>query len=125
MNELETLRAAIRDELEGLWDDLDTARSSALNGHWSMTCDFLVDRIKMLTSLVGPTSWRSIQLPLLEDGIYQRVHRDLGVDAPVDMGAVAQEHIRDTEAKERMIREAEARRARVPNSAKTDFNREL
>ncbi|MEK2474017.1 hypothetical protein [Streptomyces noursei] len=114
MNELETLRAAIRDELESLWDDLDTARSSALNGHWSTTCDFLVDRIKKLTSLVGPTSWRSIQLPLLEDGIYQRVHRELGVDAPVDMEAVAQERIRNAKAREHMIREAEERRARVP-----------
>ncbi|MEU9120000.1 hypothetical protein AB0C96_09085 [Streptomyces sp. NPDC048506] len=89
MSELETLRAAIRDELDGLWNDLDTARRGALNGQWSMQCDFLVDRIKNLTALVGPTPWHSIELPLLEDGIYQRVHTELGMDAPVDMEHVA------------------------------------
>ncbi|WP_073448052.1 hypothetical protein [Streptomyces yunnanensis] len=102
MNELETLRAAVRDELESLWDDLDTARRNALNGHWSMTCDFLVDRIKKLTSLVGPTPWRSIQLPLLEAGNYQRVHRELDADAPVDIEAAARDRMRMNEARERM-----------------------
>lgn len=89
MSELETLRAAVRDELDSLWSDLNNARYAAISGKWSMQCDFLVERIKNLTALVGPTPWESIELQLLEDGIYQRVHAEVGVHAPVDMEHVA------------------------------------
>jgi hypothetical protein len=89
VSELETLREAIRDELGSLWGDLGQARNSAINGKWSMHCDRLVARIGKLTRLVGPTPWEEIHLPLLENGIYQRIHAELGVDAPVDMERVA------------------------------------
>jgi hypothetical protein len=49
-----------------------------------------VERIKALTSLVGPTPWAEVQVGLLEDGVYQRVHRELGIEVAVDMDAVAE-----------------------------------
>ncbi len=97
MNELETLRAAVRVELELLWGDLDTAKGQAINGEWSMRCDSLVERIKDLTRLVGPTPWDCVGLSLLENGTYQRVHAELGVEATVDMGAVAGHRAADAE----------------------------
>ncbi|OON71771.1 hypothetical protein [Streptomyces tsukubensis] len=83
------LREAAREELAHLWRDLDDARHGATNGYWSMRCDWVVARIKRLTPLVGPTPWPCIQTPLLEQGIYQRVHAELGIPAPVDMDDVA------------------------------------
>lgn len=84
----EQLAEACR-ELRWLWGDLNTARYSAIRGKWSMECDSLVERIKLLTKLVGPTPWEVIQIGLLEDGIYQRVHEEIGVPAAVDMAGVA------------------------------------
>ncbi|MFD6656895.1 hypothetical protein ACFWEB_17345 [Streptomyces parvus] len=79
-----------REELSSLWRDLDAARRRAYRDQWSMECDSLVERIKALTPLVGHTPWDEVQIPLLEDGIYQRVHAELGIDAPVDMARVAE-----------------------------------
>jgi hypothetical protein len=86
----QNLEDAARWELELLWDDLNNARRYAANGAWSMGCDHLVSRIGMFTRLVGPTPWEKIQIPLLEDGTYQRIHAELGVEAEVDMGRVAE-----------------------------------
>jgi hypothetical protein len=90
VSEVETLQDAIRHELLCLWDDLHRARTNAYSGKWSMLCDNLELRIKGLTPLVGPTPWDEIQIPLLEDGIYQRIHADLGVEVAPDMARVAQ-----------------------------------
>jgi hypothetical protein len=93
MIDTETLAAVAREELTCLWHDLDAARRNAYHGEWSMACDSLVDRIKALTPLVGPTPWGDIQIPLLESGIYQRVHAELGIDVPEvrpDMAKVAE-----------------------------------
>lgn len=76
------LEEVARTELAYLWGDLNDARMYATNGQWSMKCDSLVERIKHLTPLVGPTPWDEIQIPLLELGIYQRVHAELGIDVP-------------------------------------------
>ena len=88
------LTEAARAELACLWNDLHRARKEAINGHWSIRCDGLVDRIKRLTLLVGPTPWEQIQLPLLEDGVYQRLHAEMGVAAPVDADRVVQARAR-------------------------------
>lgn len=88
MSELEQLRDAVREELSCLWTDLRTARRDAINGQWSMHCDWIVERIKALTPLVGPTPWTDLDIELIEDGVYQRIHTQLGIDAPVDMDAV-------------------------------------
>ncbi|MCX4450679.1 hypothetical protein [Streptomyces sp. NBC_01789] len=79
-----------RGELVCLWGDLDEARRDAHEGQWSMGCDSLVERIKALTPLVGATPWAQVQIALLEDGVYQRVHQELGIEVTVDMDAVAE-----------------------------------
>lgn len=94
MSELETLRAALRDELSYLWTDLQTARRDATNGQWSTHCDWLVERIKYLTPLVGPTPWTELDIQLIEDGVYQRVHAEIGVDAPYDEEGVRKHRAR-------------------------------
>jgi hypothetical protein len=84
------IAAACRWELECLWDDLSQAVRSALNGTWSMKCDSLEDRIKRLTPLVGPTRWEAIQIHLIESGVYQRIHSEIGVEVSPDMEQVAE-----------------------------------
>lgn len=90
MSELETLREAVREELDALWSDLNIARRDAINGIWSIRCDGLVERIKALTPLVGATPWEQIQIPLLEEGVYQRIHAELGISVDVDMERVTE-----------------------------------
>jgi hypothetical protein len=84
MSELETLRTALVEELSCLWTDLQTGRRDALKGDWSMHCDWIEGRIKMITPLVGPTPWEQLDIQLIEDGVYQRIHQEIGVDAPYD-----------------------------------------
>lgn len=89
-SDVEKLSEAIREELAYLWDDLDKQRRAAIRpGTWTIGCESIEYRIKQLTSIVGVTPWEQIQIPLLELGIYQRIHADLGIDAPVDMDKVA------------------------------------
>jgi hypothetical protein len=76
------LEEVAREELACLWGDLETARQSAINGTWSIRCDGLTERIKDLTKVIGPTPWDEIQINLLELGIYQRIHAELGIDVP-------------------------------------------
>ncbi|MET8378019.1 hypothetical protein [Streptomyces microflavus] len=90
MTDTTKLLEVAREELVCLWHDLDEARRRAVRNRWSVACDDLVDRIKALTPLVGPTSWEEVQIRLLEDEVYQRVHAELGIEAPVDMGKVAE-----------------------------------
>lgn len=85
-----SLEGAAREELEFLWDDLHNARSTAANGEWSIRCDDLVHRIGALTRHVGPTHWEKIQIPLLEDGVYQRIHADIEIPVEVDVEHVKQ-----------------------------------
>lgn len=87
---LKRLQAAVRGELADLWCDLHRAQSYAINGKWSMACDNLEERIKLLTPLVGATPWDEIQIPLLENGVYQRIHADLGIAVEPDMERVAE-----------------------------------
>lgn len=94
MSELETLRAALTEELSYLWTDLQTARRDAINGQWSMHCDWLVERIKTITPLVGPTPWTELDIQLIEDGVYQRIHAEIGVDAPYDEDGVREHRAR-------------------------------
>lgn len=84
------LRAALREELAHLWDDMSIARRYALNGQWSMQCENVADRIKTITRLVGPTPWGEVPMDVLELGLYQRIHAELGIAAPVDMERVGE-----------------------------------
>lgn len=53
-----------------------------------MHCDSIEGRIKAITPLVGPTSWKQLDIQLIEDGIYQRIHAEIGVSAPYDEDGV-------------------------------------
>lgn len=83
------LEAAVRAELAYLWNDLNEAVRSAINGHWSIRCDSVVDRIKTLIRLVGATPWGEVPMTLLETGLYQRIHEELGIEVNPDMAEVA------------------------------------
>lgn len=84
------LATVVREELDDLWSDLQEARLRAANGRWSMECDHVQSRIEKLTRLVGPTQWESVPLRLVEDGLYQRIHLDLGFEVDIDMARVAE-----------------------------------
>lgn len=99
----EALLAAMRDELDALWYDLHQAQRDAMNGQWSINCDGLAERIRIFTALVGPTPWEQIQLPLLENGVYQRLHAEWDVQADVDMVRVAETRASIEERHRRMM----------------------
>lgn len=78
-----TPEAALRSLLRRTWGDLQAARGRANRGVWSMECDWLVQRIIGMTRLVGPVPWEEIQVDLLLDGIYERVHEAAGTPTPL------------------------------------------
>jgi hypothetical protein len=108
---VEQLTAAIRDELESLWCDLHEAISRAIRCTWSIEALSVKERIQALTKLVGPTPWESIQLPLIEAGVYQRVHSEIDMDAPVDMRRVAETRRSIDDWRARAIANSQPRRA--------------
>lgn len=69
----------LREELVALWDDLSSAIRHAVNGQWSIQCDNLAWRMEQITRLVGPCPHDRIQMPLLLDGTYERLHAEWGV----------------------------------------------
>lgn len=77
-----SLRQAIADELVWLWGDLATARRNAHNGCWSVGCENTVTRIVALSRMVGATPWGHIDVGVLLDGLYERVHREAGIEYP-------------------------------------------
>lgn len=74
---------ALRWLLNLAWDELQSARRRAVNGRWSMECDGQVCRIVGLTRLVGPLSWEHIQVQLILDGVYERIHEAIGTPTPL------------------------------------------
>ena len=95
-DDVKVLREALREELADLWFDLTEAQTHAHNGKWSIQCEYLERRIKALTPLVGPTPWEKIQLLSLDNGVYERIHADLGIPVAIDWNQVAElrTHIR-------------------------------
>jgi hypothetical protein len=81
--EYATSDAALRWLLELAWDDLQSARHEAMNGRWSIRCDNQVCRIVGLTRLVGPLSWEHVQVELILDGVYERIHEAMGMPTPI------------------------------------------
>src|SRR5687768_6685865 len=81
--EYATPEAALRWLLVLAWSDLEEARRNAINGRWSMACDGQVARIVGLTRLVGPTGWEHIPVPLIIDGVYERIHELIGSPTPL------------------------------------------
>lgn len=85
----EDLATAVRAELVALWSDLENAERDALNGIWSMQCDWITERIVTLSRLVGATPWDEIQIPLLQSGLYEGILRSAGIAfTPPDMAEV-------------------------------------
>lgn len=85
---LQDVHRIISQELFHLWTDLVYAMQRTKE--WSKECESLEQRIKRLTPLVGPTSWQQVNIKLLEFGIYQRIHEDIGITVAVDMEKVAE-----------------------------------
>lgn len=81
--EYATPDSALRMLLELAWSDLQSARREALNGRWSMRCDEQACRIIGLTRLVGPLSWEHVQVDLILDGVYERIHESIGIPTPL------------------------------------------
>lgn len=89
LNPGETLEDVAREEQALLWDDLDRAVASALNGRWSIGCDSLKERIVAFAKILGPTPWDEIQVPLLRSGVYETILKEAGIDCPpIDWDAV-------------------------------------
>lgn len=105
--DVDRLVEVARGELACLWYDLHDARMYAYSGQWSMKCGSLVERIKALTPLVGPTPWEEIQIPLLEAGVYQRIHAELGIDS----AEVRPDMVKVSEMRARMDAQSAAIRA--------------
>ncbi|MGI5247793.1 hypothetical protein [Dactylosporangium sp. CA-139066] len=82
VDDFATLEDAARDELMRLWDDMSRARRHAYRGCWSGECESLARRIVVLTRHVGATNWTHIQAPLIRSGLYERIHREAGLEHP-------------------------------------------
>lgn len=89
--EFPTLEAAAQDELMRLWEDLHHARRHAAGGCWSGECESLTRRIVVLTRYVGATAWTDVHAPLIRSGLYERIHREAGLEhPPIDWDAFAE-----------------------------------
>lgn len=100
--EYATSDSALRWLLQLAWGDLAEARRNALNGRWSINCDGHVCRIVGLTRLVGPLSWECVNIDLILDGVYERVHGAMGMPQPLS----ADDRRRVVAVKERVGRSA-------------------
>ncbi|MCX5584298.1 hypothetical protein [Streptomyces erythrochromogenes] len=91
MIDSEKLVEVARAELAFLWRDLEAAIRAAVDGVWSARCEAVVERIKMLTPVVGPTPWRQVPLILVETRLYQEIHAAIGIEAEVKAWQIAEE----------------------------------
>lgn len=65
------------DETEALWGDLSMARQEAYNRRtqWSQHCDWLTERIVILSRLAGVTDWDHVPAELILNGTYAGILR--------------------------------------------------
>lgn len=77
-----TLTDAARAELEQLWGDLAAHRRYAHNGVWSVGCENKAYRIVALSRLVGALPWGQVDVDVLLDGLYERLHTEAGIAYP-------------------------------------------
>lgn len=77
----ENLLTACQEEVQDLWSDLSDARNVALGpNRWSMQCDWITERIVVLSRLAGVTDWERIPTDLLLDGTYEGILATAGLD---------------------------------------------
>jgi hypothetical protein len=74
-----TLEDAARDELVALWSDLADAQEHALDGQWSIGCEWITARIARLSRLVGPVDWQAVGMSTVLDGTFVAVSDAIGV----------------------------------------------
>lgn len=76
----EDLAAALRNELVNLWADFEHASRESLapSGAWSMGQEWFLERIKALSDLVGPASWRDVSIPFLLSETYRAACERIG-----------------------------------------------
>lgn len=78
--------AALRDELQALWRDLDTAIDATIRGRftppgaWSVHSDSIAVRIVVLSRLAGATPWEQVGPARLLDGTYQGLLTAAGIE---------------------------------------------
>lgn len=78
--------AALRDELQALWSDLDTAIDATIRtsrtrpGAWSMHADGIAVRIIVLSRIAGATPWDQVPTTRLLDGTYQGLLTAAGIE---------------------------------------------
>jgi hypothetical protein len=79
------LRAWADFELEWLWGHLRDAHRQANAGPfqvWTIGCESIGERIQSLTAILGPISWRRIQIPGIADGWFAKVNEILEIENP-------------------------------------------
>lgn len=86
-----TLEEAAADELMRLWGDLHHQMRDARDGCWSVGCESVAHRIAVLTKALGKAArWQTMDIELLESGVYQRFHDLMGIPyQQPDMGVIA------------------------------------
>jgi hypothetical protein len=81
--EYETPEIALRWMLSLAWSRLQEARRTAINGRWSIACEWHIAEIVGLTKLVGPINWGHVPVDLILDGTYEHIHEAIGHPTPL------------------------------------------
>ena len=69
-------------ELECLWNDLRAAHQRTGYATWSTGCEHLGERVKTLTAILGPISWRRVPIAAIANGWFARINEMLGIENP-------------------------------------------
>jgi hypothetical protein len=69
-------------ELECLWGDLREAHRRRDFQVWTTGCEHLGARIRNLTAIIGPISWRRIAIPAIADGWFVQANKILAIEHP-------------------------------------------
>ncbi|MDF6017056.1 hypothetical protein [Streptomyces sp. JH34] len=65
------------------------ALRSTIRGQRAVRCDTVREHIKALPRS-GPSPWSEIQVPMMQDGVRQRIHPGIGSDGTAGMEQVSQ-----------------------------------
>ena len=69
-------------ELECLWDELRRAHRHRDFQVWTTDCEHIADRIKTLTAIIGPVSWRKVPISGIADGWFAKMCEQLEITDP-------------------------------------------
>ena len=76
------LREWVDFEFECLWYELRDAHAKRDFQVWTVGCEHIGERIKNLTAIIGPISWRRIPIPGIADGWFTKANEILGIENP-------------------------------------------